>query len=120
MLLGFQFFAKWTYTAPILHTGTEPDQIYMRVYSFKKKTNTHNLLVPVIFFVIVVYARICFGWLAIQWPSLMAKWERVEQMLPPLSCQMAKSRLARKIKMITIVVMTLSLGKARRHAKQIY
>lgn len=48
--------------------------------------------------------------LAIQWPKLMQLWENVENSLPSYKSQREKSNLAHKIKIITIIVMTLSLG----------
>lgn len=69
-----------------------------------------SFTVPVIFFGSVLYARVCFGMLAIQWPTLMRHWENVENSLPSYKSQREKSHLAYKIKIVSIIVMTLSLG----------
>lgn len=66
--------------------------------------------VPVIFYSSVVYSMICFGYLATKWPALMAQWEQVEQRLPVLRSFKERGRLAYRVRMITIIVMTLSLG----------
>lgn len=57
---------------------------------------------------------ICFGHLATKWPALMLKWENVEKQLPRYKTQNEKRQLAYRIKMLTIVVMLLSLGKCFR------
>lgn len=41
----------------------------------------------------------------------MKQWEAIENILPQRNNQRDKSKLAHQIKMITIIVMTLSLGK---------
>lgn len=67
--------------------------------------------VPVIFNTSSSYARICFFILAIKWPALMMHWQRVEKRLPHYETIREQSELAYKIKMTSIIVMTLSLGK---------
>lgn len=56
------------------------------------------------------FAIISFIRLAKRWPRLMKQWEAVERQLPAYSTQAERGRLAYDIKMITIVVLTLSLG----------
>lgn len=52
---------------------------------------------------------VCFTKLAIKWPALMRSWEDVEKVLPQIRAELDKGRLAYKIKMISIVVLIISL-----------
>lgn len=69
------------------------------------------ITVPVIFYTSSSYARICFIILAIKWPALMMQWRKVEKKLPPHETIRQRSELAHKIKMTSIIIMTLSLSK---------
>lgn len=53
---------------------------------------------------------IFFGCLATKWPALMAKWENVEKQLPANRTQQDKRQLAHRIRMVALIVMSLSLG----------
>lgn len=67
--------------------------------------------VPMIFFSSVVYGMICFFFLAMKWGTLMIEWEKIENGLPKLQKQCDKRKLAHKVRMLTIVMMMLSLCK---------
>lgn len=54
---------------------------------------------------------ICFLKLATEWPRLMKKWSEVEKFLPELRCQMDKQKMAYEIKMVSIVIASMSLGR---------
>lgn len=68
-------------------------------------------LVPVIFMSSNAYGIMCFWRLAINWPALMTQWEAVESKLPKHSSELEKYKLAYSIKMISLVVMLVSLSK---------
>lgn len=68
-------------------------------------------IVPIIFYVSVLYIRFCFGRMARRWPELMRHWARVEQQMPALQTHMERQRLAYRIKIVSIVVMTMSLAE---------
>lgn len=53
----------------------------------------------------------CFLELARKWPELMMKWNEVEKFLPQLKYQMDKQRLAYKIKMVSFLILFISMGK---------
>lgn len=74
--------------------------------------NFYSYTVPVIFYVSNAYAMICFAKLASKWPELMQSWEDVERNLLTLrKPTINKGRLAYKIKIISAVVMGLSLAE---------
>lgn len=54
---------------------------------------------------------LCFLELAGKWPNLMMKWNEVEKFLPPLQYQMDKQKLAYKIKMVSILILFISMGR---------
>lgn len=54
---------------------------------------------------------ICFMELATKWPQLMKKWDEVEKFLPQLKYQMDKQKLAYEIKIVTMAIFSMSLGK---------
>lgn len=66
--------------------------------------------VPVIFHTSHTFALVCFFQLARKWPNLMMQWQAVEAQLPELNSEAERQSLAKQIKMISIVVMTLSLS----------
>ena len=53
---------------------------------------------------------VCFMSLAKRWPKVMSKWNQVENYLPPLPHQMAKQKLAYKIKMTAFVILFMSMS----------
>lgn len=53
----------------------------------------------------------CFLSLAKKWPSLMATWTNIEKKLPSYNCLIAQGKCAHKIKMVTFVILFLSLGE---------
>lgn len=71
--------------------------------------NLRSYSVPVVFYVSSCIARVFFLSLAKKWPSLMQQWQDVEDKLPPFESHKDKAMLAFKIKMVSIVVMLLSM-----------
>lgn len=69
--------------------------------------------VPVIFYTSNTYIVLAFIILARRWPGLMVKWLRVENGLPKYATLKERRRLSKKIKMVSIVIMTLSLSKLK-------
>lgn len=67
------------------------------------------LAVPVVFYGSIVFAMFSFERLAFQWPELMQQWHSIESKLPAYKTERERSRLSYRIKMITLVVMLLSL-----------
>lgn len=66
--------------------------------------------VPVIFHTSHTFALVCFCQLARKWPILMKQWQAVESQLPELSSETERQSLYKQIKMISIVIMTLSMS----------
>lgn len=66
-----------------------------------------------VFYASVVYGMLSFFCLAMKWPDLMRKWEVIENELPKLRTINEKRKLADEVKMVTLVMMTLSLCKCR-------
>lgn len=54
---------------------------------------------------------VCFLELARKWPALMNKWHEVEKFLPQLKYQMDKQKLAYEIKMVSFVILLMSMGE---------
>lgn len=75
--------------------------------------------VPMIFFSSVVYAMVCFFLLAKKWPALMIEWDKIENGLPKLRSQFDKQKLANQVKMVTIIMMMMSLCKWQSATTQI-
>jgi gustatory receptor len=57
------------------------------------------------------FSILCFLELARKWPTLMAKWNEVEKFLPQLKYQMDKQKLAYEIKMVSFVILFISMGE---------
>lgn len=55
------------------------------------------------------YAMFCFAVLAKKWPKLMQRWQIVESILPKYRNQKEKQKLARKLKILALVVLLSSL-----------
>lgn len=68
-------------------------------------------LVNLIFDTTNVASLIFFLELAGKWPELMVKWNELENFLPQLKYQMDKQKLAYKIKMVSIMILCISMGK---------
>lgn len=62
-----------------------------------------------VFYISVVYAMLSFERLAVKWPKLMQQWQSIEIKLPPYKTEKERAQLSYRVKMITLVVMTLSL-----------
>lgn len=56
------------------------------------------------------FALFSFVRLGQKWPRLMKSWATVEQQLPALRTQLERARLAYDIKILTIVILTMSLS----------
>ncbi|XP_055641419.1 gustatory receptor for sugar taste 64f-like [Toxorhynchites rutilus septentrionalis] len=61
------------------------------------------------FYTYNLYATYCFILVARKWPAMIRKWCEVEQLLPSSTNILERGQLAYKIKMVSILVMTLSL-----------
>ncbi|XP_037048444.1 uncharacterized protein LOC119082852 [Bradysia coprophila] len=70
-----------------------------------------DAVVGVVFYVSNCIARVFFMSLAMKWPELMQQWQKIEQKIPIFESQRDKSVLAYKIKMISLVVMLLSMSE---------
>lgn len=68
------------------------------------------IAVPLAFFSTTAYGVLNFILLARKWPALMQHWESVESALPPYTKNAQKKRLGRKIRTISIVVLSVALG----------
>lgn len=55
----------------------------------------------------------CFLELARKWPQLMLKWNEVEKFLPQLKYQMDKQKMAYEIKMVSFMILFISMGELR-------
>lgn len=54
---------------------------------------------------------VCFLELATKWPELMQKWSEVEKFLPQLKYQLDKQKMAYEIKMVSLVILFMSMGE---------
>lgn len=54
---------------------------------------------------------ICFLELARNWPPLMIKWNELENFLPQYKYQIDKQKMAYEIKMVSFMVLFISMGK---------
>lgn len=52
----------------------------------------------------------CFVKLAIKWPAIMLQWDTVEKQLPAMKTQNERGKLSKEIRIISIILITLSLG----------
>lgn len=68
-------------------------------------------LINFIFDFINLITIFCFLELAYKWPQLMTKWNEVEKFLPELKYQMDKQKMAYEIKMVSFIVLFMSMGK---------
>ncbi|XP_055326851.1 gustatory receptor for sugar taste 64f-like [Sitodiplosis mosellana] len=66
-------------------------------------------MIAVIFYGSAVYGIFCFIQLAPKWPRIMRRWESVEAKMPQYRTQAGKRQLARRIKMISIIILMTSL-----------
>lgn len=76
---------------------------------FVQKNFNFSRLTGVFFYSYNLYGMYCFIRVAQKWPFLMRKWFSVEQLLPQSSNILERGKLANKIKLISILVITLSL-----------
>lgn len=64
---------------------------------------------------------LCFLELATKWPAIMVKWYEVEKFLPQLKYQLDKQKLAYEVKMISLIILSLSMGEfSFRRNRKIY
>lgn len=56
---------------------------------------------------------LCFLELARKWPNLMMKWHEVEKFLPQLKYQMDKQKMAYEIKMVSFMILFISMGRIK-------
>ncbi|XP_012159838.2 gustatory receptor 5a for trehalose-like [Ceratitis capitata] len=64
---------------------------------------------PLVFHVNALLVAICFLRLAVKWPQLMLKWQRVERQLPPHQMWRDREALALRVHKVTFVLITLAL-----------
>lgn len=56
---------------------------------------------------------ICFLELATKWPALMTKWNELENFMPQYKYQMDKQKMAYEIKMVSFMILFISMGKLK-------
>uniref|UniRef100_A0AAG5CUB2 Gustatory receptor n=1 Tax=Anopheles atroparvus TaxID=41427 RepID=A0AAG5CUB2_ANOAO len=83
----------------------------MALYFFVSKRYNFQKMVTAFFYTYNLYAMFRFGQLAKRWPALMAKWTRIDQTLPPQKDEFERATLGYRIKLCSILVMTLSLSE---------
>lgn len=66
---------------------------------------------PLVFHITILFASIGFLRLASKWPRLMRRWEQVERQLPAYQTWQEREDLAKRIRAVTFVLITLSLSK---------
>jgi len=59
----------------------------------------------------ILFASVNFLKLAAKWPRLMMKWEDVEELMPAYQTWQDREGLSRKIKMLTFVLLSISLSE---------
>lgn len=70
-------------------------------------------LINIIFDSSNLLSILCFLELARKWPNLMLKWYEVEKFLPQLKYQMDKQKMAYEIKMVSFMILFISMGKIK-------
>lgn len=65
--------------------------------------------VTVIFYCSNLLAMVCFLRLAIRWPKIIYRWQLVESLMSPLLKERSNKQMARKLKFLATVVLTMSL-----------
>lgn len=70
-------------------------------------------IVNVIFDASNMISILCFLELARKWPDLMMKWYEVEKFLPQLKYQMDKQKMAYEIKMVSFMILFISMGRIK-------
>lgn len=78
-------------------------------YSFSSLLSL-SIPVPLAFFSTTAYGVLNFILLARKYPKLMQRWEIVESILPPYTANDKKRQLGRKIRTISIIVLSVALG----------
>lgn len=66
--------------------------------------------VPLVFFSTTAYGLLSFILLARKWPKLMQHWEFVESILPPFKTQTEKNQLAKHVRSIATIVISVAFG----------
>ncbi|XP_058448772.1 gustatory receptor for sugar taste 64e-like [Malaya genurostris] len=77
-------------------------RFFMRNFSFVAMT-------VVFFYTYNLYGLYCFLRVAQKWPALIRRWHQVEQLLPQSSNLLERAVLAKKIKLISTFLITMSL-----------
>lgn len=108
--LQYRWLTVRTVYAIVLFVLTAVFTVMTILQKFEQTLSFDNI-VPIIFYVSVLYIRLCFALLARRWPSLMRQWARVERQMPPLTALADQQRLAYRIKMLAITVLTMSLAE---------
>ena len=99
----FALFITWSMFGETLST------IY---WTFSQRVE-FGKLIQLVFYLTNCLSFICFYFLAKKWPALILMWQNVEKNLPQLDTQFDKVQLAKKIRTIAIVILSLSLSKKK-------
>lgn len=83
----------------------------LTIFWISKNKLEFGKMISLVFYSSSWLSIVCFMSLAKKWPKLMKKWNQVERYLPPLEHQMAKQKLAYKIKMTSFTVLFMSMSK---------
>lgn len=83
----------------------------LTVLWISKKRLEFGKMISLVFYTSSWLSIVSFMSLAKRWSKVMVKWNQVEHYLPPLPHQMAKQKLAYKIKMIAFVVLCMSMSE---------
>lgn len=85
--------------------------VVMDVIWIAQTTKEFGKLINFIFDFTNLLSIFCFLELAAKWPNLMMKWNEVEKFLPKLQYQMDKQKLAFRIKMVSVLILFISMGR---------
>ncbi|XP_053691099.1 gustatory receptor for sugar taste 64f-like [Sabethes cyaneus] len=79
-------------------------RFFMRSFNFTRMT-------VVFFYTYNLYGLYCFIQVAQKWPTLMCKWHQAEQLLPQSSNILERGVLAKRIKIMAMSTLTMSLSE---------
>lgn len=85
--------------------------ISLEILWINKTKLTFDKLINCFFDWMSLISILFFLELATKWPELISKWQEVEEILPQLRYQMDKQKLAYEIKMVSLVILFVSMGE---------
>ncbi|XP_055550361.1 gustatory receptor for sugar taste 64f-like [Wyeomyia smithii] len=88
----------------IFFVATAIVRFFMKSFNFTRMT-------VVFFYTYNLYGLFCFIRVAQKWPALMCKWYQAEQQLPQSSNILERGALAKKIQLLSMGVLTMSLSE---------